>query len=158
MHTPTYVYICTYVYTGVDGWTLSYEEFALGLKSLPYFPPVVISGLLICALRWYGAAMISRLLKKVSFAEYSLFHRAFWQKSPIFLGSLLIVATSYHHSNPCNLLFLSVYVSASVSASLRVSAFRFCVLCEMCCLCWSLHTDLFWFWFAYVRIHKESSF
>jgi len=32
----------------------------------------------------------------VSFAEYSLFYRALLQKRPMFLGSLLIVATSYH--------------------------------------------------------------
>jgi len=44
----------------------------------------------------YEVAMISRLLKiLVSFAECSLFHRALLQKSPMFLGSLLIVATSY---------------------------------------------------------------
>ena len=44
----------------------------------------------------YGVAMISRLLKiNVSFAEYSPFYRALLQKRPIFLGSLLIVATSY---------------------------------------------------------------
>jgi len=45
---------------------------------------------------WYRVATISRLLnKKVSFAEYSLFYRALLQKRPMFLGSLLIVATSY---------------------------------------------------------------
>ena len=33
-----------------------------------------------------------------SFAEYNLFYRAVLQKRPMFLGSLLIVATSYHAS------------------------------------------------------------
>ena len=42
----------------------------------------------------YGVAMISRILKQyVSFAEYSLFHKALLQKRPIILRSLLIVAT-----------------------------------------------------------------
>jgi len=41
-----------------------------------------------------GVATISRLLKvQVSFAEYRLFYRALLQKRPIFLRSLLIVAT-----------------------------------------------------------------
>ena len=41
-------------------------------------------------LRLVGSLKIS-----VSFAEYSLFYRALLQKRPVFLGSLLVVATPY---------------------------------------------------------------
>jgi len=48
--------------------------------------------------------LVGSLKLQVSFAEYSLFYRALLQKRPIFLGSLLIVATPYRtcdgtHSN-----------------------------------------------------------
>jgi len=51
------------------------------------------------AYKYYGVAMISRLLKlQASFAEYRLFYRALLQKRHIILRSLLIVATPYQHS------------------------------------------------------------
>jgi len=44
----------------------------------------------------YGVAMIRRLLKNMGrFADYILFYRALLQRRPLFLGSLLIAATSY---------------------------------------------------------------
>jgi len=44
----------------------------------------------------YGVATISSLLKIIGlFAEYRLFYRALLQKRPLFLRSLLIVATPY---------------------------------------------------------------
>ena len=44
----------------------------------------------------YGMATISRLLKNIGlFAEYGVFYRAFLQKRPTILRSLLIVATPY---------------------------------------------------------------
>ena len=48
----------------------------------------------------YGVALrlVGSLKIYVSFAEYSLFYRALLQKSPMILGSLLIVATPYQHS------------------------------------------------------------
>jgi len=42
--------------------------------------------------------LVGSLKMYVSFAEYSLFHWALLQKSPMILGSLLIVATPYQHS------------------------------------------------------------
>jgi len=40
--------------------------------------------------------LVGSLKSQVSFAEYCLFYRALWQKRPVILSSLLIVATSYH--------------------------------------------------------------
>ena len=40
--------------------------------------------------------LVCSIKTQVSFAEYSLFYRAFLQKRPAFLGSLLILATSYY--------------------------------------------------------------
>ena len=42
-----------------------------------------------------GLLFVGSLKIQVSFAEYSLFYRALLQKRPMFLGSLLIVATSH---------------------------------------------------------------
>ena len=42
--------------------------------------------------------LVGSLKVQVSFAEYRLFYRALLQKRPTFLGSLLIVATSYHNN------------------------------------------------------------
>jgi len=58
-----------------------------------------VSSLYLSSPRIYGVAMISKLIKKieVSYAEYRLFYRALLQKRPMFLGSLLIVATPYRH-------------------------------------------------------------
>jgi len=39
--------------------------------------------------------LVGSLKLHISFAEYSLFYRAFWQKRPMILRSLLIVATPY---------------------------------------------------------------
>ena len=44
---------------------------------------------------WSGYDLVGSLKLQVSFAEYSLFSRALWQKRPIILRSLLIVATPY---------------------------------------------------------------
>ena len=50
-----------------------------------------------CSVSWsalYGVAMVSRLLKNVVlFCRVYFFKRALLQKRPMFLGSLLIVAT-----------------------------------------------------------------
>jgi len=45
--------------------------------------------------KYYGVAMNSRLLRNISLVEYRLFYRVFFLKKRMFLGSLLIVATSY---------------------------------------------------------------
>ena len=42
--------------------------------------------------------LVGSLQIKVSFAEYSLFYRVLLQKRPMFLGSLLIVATLYQQA------------------------------------------------------------
>jgi len=47
----------------------------------------------------------------VSLAEYSLFYRALFQKRPILLGSLLIVATTYL----CHRLFISAFAPQHAS-------------------------------------------
>jgi len=55
----------------------------------------------------YGVAMMIRLLKNVGLlCEYSLFHRAILQERPMFLGSLLIVATPYHMCDHVSLMTL----------------------------------------------------
>jgi len=162
MYICTRPHVCIYVHTCIQESTDGH----CATKSSHWVSKVYLTFLLwwfqVCLFVHYDDMgwlwLVGSLKTYVSFAEYSLFHRALLQKSPMFLGSLLIVVTSYRHLNPCNLRFLSVYVSASVSASLRVSAFRFCVLYYMRCLCWSLQTDLFWFWFTYMRIHKERNF
>jgi len=51
--------------------------------------------LLLCLSPVGWLRLVSSFKIQVSFAEYSLFHRALWQKRPMFLGSLLIVATPY---------------------------------------------------------------
>jgi len=55
----------------------------------------------------YGVAMMIRLLKNIGLlCEYSLFHRAILQERPMFLGSLLIVATPYHMCDHVSLMTL----------------------------------------------------
>jgi len=39
--------------------------------------------------------LVGCLKSQVSFAEYSFFYRAFWQKRPAILRSLLMIATPY---------------------------------------------------------------
>jgi len=59
------------------------------------------------ALKWY-----------VSFAEYSLFHRALLQKRPVILRSLLIVSTSYEY--PFIFSLVSLYKRTEYSMNTRI--------------------------------------
>jgi len=54
----------------------------------------------------YGLATISRLLQIIGiFCRMSSLYRALWQKRPIILRSLLIVATAYLDMFECILIF-----------------------------------------------------
>jgi len=80
---------------------------------------------------------------EVSFAKHSLFHRALLQKRPMFLGSLLIVATPYK-SNKRRDLGSKTHIQGdswavcvfSLILVVRVSYVCFCIMCVfLCCVC-----------------------
>ena len=77
----TYIYVCMYMYVCI------YIFIHLCIHSYTHKSDSAI------AMEWLR--LVSSFKLQVSFAEYSLFHRALVQKRPIILWSLLIVATPY---------------------------------------------------------------
>jgi len=106
MHTNKHTHLHTHTHTH----TYIQTHTSLGLPVLPtWHQPSLVSA---CA---YMCRMSEFFLKlQVAFAEHSLFSRALWQKRPIILRSLLIVArihivcrshsTLQHTATHCNTL------------------------------------------------------
>jgi len=87
----------------------------------------------------YGVAMICRLLQNIGpFYNIYFFHRVLLQKRPMFLGSLLIVATSYPHSRMRTLIRaaaipLALACCSVCCSSVLQSVLQALVCCRVCC-------------------------